>query len=117
MLVFRFSTSDNNRVGFLRKTLKNFVKIFFEFRLYSGELLREDVLVKIGVSESFVSILPLVIVNRRFSSLRMCSLIRICFNVPANRSSTLSLIAADVSTNLQLCLNAACRAAKYVGKT
>jgi hypothetical protein len=54
----------------------------------------------------------LVIVKRRFCSLRICSLIRICFNVPANKSSTLSLIAADVSTNLQSYLNAAWRASK-----
>ena len=51
-------------------------------------------------------------VKRRFCSFRICSLIRICFNVPANKSSTLSFIAADVSTNLQSCFDAALRAAK-----
>jgi len=112
LLVYKFSTSAGNLDGFLRKTFKNFDKTFIEFRWYTVEFFLDDVFVNIGVSESFVSILPFVIVKRRFCSLRICSLIRICFNVPANKSSTLSLIAADVSTNLQSYLNAAWRATK-----
>lgn len=110
-IVLRFSTSDAKCDGFFRKTLRNFEKTPNVCRVQIVELFLEP-LVSIGASESFVSKLPFAIVKRRFCSVRICSLIRICFNVPAKRSSTLSLIAADVSTNLQSCLIAACRAAK-----
>jgi len=99
--VFKFSTSDDNFEGFLRKTLKNFEKTFFDFELTIVELFRVDDVC--CMSRSFVSQRSSVKVKRR----RCCSLRRICFNVPANKSSTLSLIAADVSTNLQSCRNAA----------
>lgn len=103
--VFKFSTSDDNFDGFFRKTLKNFEKTFFDFESTTVELfLIANVCC---VSKSFLSQRSSVKVKRR----RSCSQRRICFNVPANKSSTLSLIAADVSTNLQSCRNAAWRAA------
>ena len=105
--VYKFSTSAGNLDGFFRKTFKNLEKTFLEFRLYIVEPFRADDPGNFSASKSVTSIAPFATVKRRRCSKRFCSLIRICFNVPASTSSTLSLIAADVSTNLQSCRNAA----------
>ena len=107
MPVYKFSTSAGNLDGFFRKTFKNLENILLEFRLSPAEPFRTDALVNFSASVSLISIVPLVIVKRRRSSRRFCLLIRICFNVPASKSSTLSFIAADVSTNLHSYRNAA----------
>lgn len=87
--------------------------MFFDGFPLDVERFVDWVLFKIGVSESLVSKLAPTKVNLRRWSARVCSTSRICFKVPARRSSTLSLIAAEVSTSLQRYLIAACRATKF----
>ncbi len=113
---FKFSTSAGNLDGFFRKILRNFEKIFFEFWLHIVDPFRLGESFNLSTSKSLTSIAPFATVKRRRCSRHFCSLIWICFNVPASKSSTLSLIAADVSTNLQSYRNAAWRAAKLKKK-